>query len=130
MADEDYLIDIDLDEVDDQIEPIPDGSLMVRVKSIIKKHKQGSEYPYFEVTMNPVDAPFQNRNIWLNLSMHPKALWNFKAFAKATGLPSKRPNIMDAKDKVLRIKTTIEPSKKNPDRKVNEVVGGDYQAVA
>lgn len=127
--DDDYTIDVDLDEIDDGFEPIPDGPLQVRVATVTKK--AGNEYPYFEVVMNPTEPPFQTRMLWLNLSISPKALWNYKAFCiDGCGLPSKRPNIKEAIGKVLMIRTNIVPSKKNPKRKVNEVVGGDYQAVA
>lgn len=127
--DDDYTVDIDLDEVDDGFEAMPDGPLQVRVASVDKKN--GNEYPYFEVILNPTDAPFQNRKLWLNLSLSPKALWNYKAFCvDGCGLPTKKPNIKEAVGKVLIVKTKVVPAKNNPKRKVNEVVGGDYQAVA
>lgn len=84
MSVEDEFIDLDLTDVDDGTDPIPAAQTLFRVKSITPKHKEGSDYPYLSVAMNPIGVPGkEKRTIWLNLSKHPNALWNMKAFFKA-----------------------------------------------
>jgi|SRR5215467_554132 len=82
------VININLDDVDDGSDPVPEGQHLVRIKSAEAKHKEGSEYPYILVTMNPLDADpkFEKRNLRLTLSHHPNALWNMKRFLKAAGI--------------------------------------------
>jgi len=84
MAD-DGFININLDDVDDGSEPIPAGTQLCRIKSAERKHKDGSEYPYIEVRLNPleVEDKFLRRVLFLTLSFHPNAQWNMKRFMKA-----------------------------------------------
>lgn len=83
------LININLDDVDDGTDPIPAGLRLVRIKSAQKKHKEGSEYPYIQVAMNPLDTEekFLKRQLTLTLSFHPQAVWNMKRFMKAAEIP-------------------------------------------
>ena len=87
MGDGDF-ININLDEVDDGSDPVPAGLQLVRVKSAQKKHKEGSEYPYIDVRLTPleVEEKFQRRTLFLTLSFHPAAVWNMKRFMKAAGI--------------------------------------------
>ena len=55
MSEADY-ININLDDVDDGSDPVPAGLQLCRIKSAQKKHKEGSEYPYIQVSMNPLDT--------------------------------------------------------------------------
>jgi len=82
-------ININLDDVDDGSDPIPAGLTKFRVKSAQKKHKEGSEYPYIAVILNPldVDEKFAKRNVPLTLSFHPQAMWNMKLFMKKARVP-------------------------------------------
>jgi len=88
MSEADF-IQINLDDVDDGSDPIPAGLQLCRVKSAQKKHKEGSEYPYIDVRLTPleVDEKFRNRQLFLTLSFHPNAMWNMKRFLKAAQIP-------------------------------------------
>lgn len=79
------FININLDDVDDGSDPVPAGLQLCRVKSAQKKHKEGSEYPYIDVRLNPLETEekFRNRVLFLTLSFHPAAQWNLKRFMKA-----------------------------------------------
>ena len=81
---EQEFIDLDLGDVDDGTDPLPAAVTLMKVKSITPKHKEGSDYPYLSVVLNPIGVPGkEKRSIWMNLSKNPSALWNMKAFAKA-----------------------------------------------
>jgi len=87
MADEGF-ININMDDVDDGSDPIPAGLRLVRVKSAQKKHKEGSEFPYIDVRLSPLDVEdkFLKRQLFLTLSFHPNAMWNMKRFMKTAGI--------------------------------------------
>ncbi|GEM_PF-6535921 len=89
LEDQTDFININLDSVDDGSDPIPAGLQLCRVKSAQKKHKQGSEFPYIDVRLNPLEAgeKFDNRQLFLTLSFHPNAQWNMKRFMKAFQVP-------------------------------------------
>ena len=55
MAAEDF-ININLDDVDDGREPLPDGPRKVVIKTIEKK--DGKEYPYLAVQLQPTDEEY------------------------------------------------------------------------
>jgi len=78
---EEGFIKIDLNEVEDGSDPIPPGLQKVRVKAAFKKHKEGSEYPYIDVRLSPLEAgaKYDNRILFLTLSFHPQALWNMSS---------------------------------------------------
>jgi hypothetical protein len=84
MSEADF-ININLDDVDDGSDPVPAGLQLCRIKSAQKKHKEGSEYPYIDVRLSPLDVEekFQRRVLFLTLSFHPNAQWNMKRFMKA-----------------------------------------------
>jgi len=89
MSDEPGFININLDDVDDGTDPIPAGLQRVRVKSAQKKHKDGSEYPYIDVRLSPLEAgaKYEKRQLFLTLSFHPQAMWNMKLFVKKARIP-------------------------------------------
>lgn len=81
---EEEFIDLDLTDVDDGTDPIPAATTLCKVKSVAPKHKEGSEFPYLDVRLNPIGVPGkEKRTLFLSLSKHPNALWNMKGFAKA-----------------------------------------------
>jgi hypothetical protein len=84
MAEADF-ININLDDVDDGSDPVPAGLQLCRIKSAQKKHKEGSEYPYIDVRLSPLETEekFLRRTLNLTLSFHPNAQWNMKRFMKA-----------------------------------------------
>jgi len=88
MAEEDF-ININLGDVDDGGDPVPAGLQLCRVKSAQRQHKQGSEYPYIDVRLAPleVEDKFLKRTLFLTLSFHPNAMWNLKRFMKAAQVP-------------------------------------------
>lgn len=85
IEDQTDFININLDSVDDGSDPVPAGLQLCRIKSAQKKHKQGSEFPYIDVRLSPLEAgeKFNNRQLFLTLSFHPSAQWNMKRFMKA-----------------------------------------------
>src|SRR5439155_24047281 len=83
MMDDD-LIDINIDDVEDPRETIPDGTYTCRIKSVERKHKTGSEYPYLDVRLTP--DGHERKTLFLNLSFHPAAMWNMKAFVGKAGV--------------------------------------------
>lgn len=120
MAEEDdFLIDIDLTDVDDGTDPIADGPVVCTIHTITKKMKTGGEYPYYEIQLKPLERP--GKTLWLNLSTHPKALFNIKLFAKAMGLNLNKPNLLETRGKQIQVTTKIVASQNDQDRKVNEV---------
>jgi hypothetical protein len=123
------FININLDDVDDGSEPIPAGLRQVRVKSAEKKHKQGSEYPYIDVRLNPldVDDKFLKRQLFLTLSFHPAAQWNMKRFMKAAQIPitTEGFHLEDFLGKELFVTVTHKPNDTDPEM-VRAEVGPPY----
>jgi hypothetical protein len=113
------LININLDDVDDGGDPIPAGLRLVRVKSAQKKHKEGSEYPYIQVQLNPLDAgdKFAKRVLTLTLSFHPQAVWNMKRFMKTAEIPWDKSgfHLEDFLGKELHVTVTHKPDVNDPD---------------
>ena len=85
IEDKSDFININLEDVDDGSDPVPAGLQLCRIKSAQRKHKEGSEYPYIDVRLSPleVEEKFQRRQLFLTLSFHPNAQWNMKRFMKA-----------------------------------------------
>lgn len=132
------FIDINLDAVDDGFDPMPSKLYLTKIKSAEHRHKEGSEYPYINVVLQPleVEEKFQNRNLFLTLSYHPKALWNMKLFTKMFGIPQSangksgfyiKPDAdgkkmyPDFEGKEGWVTVGIEKSNQDPDRQVNTV---------
>lgn len=80
------FININLDDVDDGREPLPDGIYECIVKSAAKKKKEGKEFPYIDVRLKPEHPDYAKRTLFLTLSFYPKALWNMKLFCKAANV--------------------------------------------
>lgn len=122
QTDEDF-INIDLDEVDDGRTPVPDGSHIVEVLSAEKKQKEGSAYPYIEVTMRIPSGEYANKKLWVNLSFNPKALWNMKLFCAGAGVKWTKQGfrMSDIVGKRLAVTTKIQDGFKDPNQKVNAV---------
>jgi hypothetical protein len=89
LEDQADFININMEDVDDGSDPVPAGLQLCRIKSTVKKHKEGSEYPYLDVRLSPLEAgdKFKNRLLFLTLSYHPNALWNMKRFMKKARIP-------------------------------------------
>lgn len=138
MATEEF-IDIDLDAVDDGSDPIPEKTVLMRVKKAQGKHKTGSDYPYINVIMNPIGGTsekYYQRQNYLTLSYHPNSLWNMAAFTKAFKIPTSHngkkgfyvkqdadgnKEYPDFEGKEGWVTMSIEPSQKDPERKVNSI---------
>ena len=119
------LVDINIDDVEDPRETIPDGVYMCRIKSVDKKHKTGSEYPYLDVRLTPDNH--ERKTLFLTLSYHPAALWNMKAFVPKAGVEWGRSGFR-YKDLIgRRVGVTVgtEPSQNDPNEKRN-VIGPPY----
>lgn len=122
MAEE--FININLDGVDDGSDPLPEGPRLVRVKSAERKHKEGSEYPYILVGMNPLDLPgSEKRTIRLVLSYHPEALWNMKRFIKTAKIPfdGKGFHLEDFLGKELYVTLKVTPDRNDSSIMRNEI---------
>lgn len=117
MSEADF-ININLDDVDDGSDPVPAGLQLCRVKSAQKKHKEGSEYPYIDVRLSPleVEEKFQKRQLFLTLSFHPAAMWNMKRFMKAAKIPydAKGFHIEDFPGKEVYVTVNHKPDTSDP----------------
>ena len=118
MSDEGF-ININLEDVDDGSDPIPAGLQKVRVKSAQKKHKDGSDYPYIDVRLSPLEAgeKFENRQLFLTLSFHPQAMWNMKLFMKKARIPfdEKGFHIEDFVGKEVFVTVNHKPNQNDPE---------------
>lgn len=123
------FININLNDVDDGTDPVPAGLHLCRIKSAQKKHKEGSEFPYIDVRLNPLDAgeKFLNRVLFLTLSFHPAALWNMKRFIKNTTIEfgDEGFHIEDFPGKEVFITVTHKPDQNDPNS-VRAEVGPPY----
>jgi hypothetical protein len=124
MADSDF-ININLDDVDDGSDPVPAGLRHCRVKSAQKKHKEGSEYPYIDVRLSPldVDDKFIKRQLFLTLSFHPAAQWNLKRFMKNAQIEWSTDgfHIEDFPGKEIFVTVTHKPDQNDPESARAEV---------
>jgi hypothetical protein len=128
MEDDDY-VDINIDDIEDPREVIPDKHYVARIKSVAKKHKAGSEYPYLDVRMTPEEH--QRKTLFLTLSFHPNALWNMKDFVLKSGVDWPRGKGFNYKDLIGRnvgVTVGTEPDQNDPKEKRN-VVGPPYSKV-
>ena len=118
IEDQADYININLDDVDDGSDPIPAGVQLCRVKSAQKKHKEGSEYPYIDVRLSPLEAgdKFVKRTLFLTLSFHPNALWNMKRFLKAARIEAgdKGFHIQDMPGKEVYVTVKHSPDQNDP----------------
>jgi len=120
--DDDGLIDLDLDEVDDGSDPLPENVYETYVKTVEKKQKDGSSYPYLNLHLKPLDDKFKSRTLFLTLSYHPQALWNMKRFAKAMGWKKgDKINFHDWKDKKVAVTVGTKADNNDPTVMRNEV---------
>jgi hypothetical protein len=112
------FININLDAVDDGSDPIPAGLQLCRIRSAQRKHKEGSEYPYIDVRLSPleVEEKFQNRQLFLTLSFHPNAQWNLKRFMKAAQISwdTKGFHLEDFLGKELYVTVNHSPDRSDP----------------
>lgn len=109
--DDDGFVDINLDEVDDGREPLPDGVVEMRVVSVEKKQKEGAgKYPYLDLRLSPMNGDMMKRKFMHILSFHPEALWNLKLFVKGTGVEftPKGFNYKDLLNKTVAVTTRTE----------------------
>lgn len=125
------FINVNLEEVDDGTEPLPEGPCPIFVKTVEWKQKEGAEYPYISLELKPrpgvVEDKFKNKSLWLNLTMNPKGLWHTKLFFTAIKMPMKLTGMK--RDEIARMLTGREctvsvsqkPSFKDPEKKDNEV---------
>lgn len=132
MADDgDFFVDVNLDDVDDGRSPLPPGATGFRIAAAeAKKKSDAGSYPYIELTLNPQNAEQSHRKAWLNLSFHPKALWNAKLFCKdgvaykwSNPLGDVRKLAADWVGKTFGATVTLVPDTRSadPDAKRNEI---------
>lgn len=124
------LINLNLEGVDDGSDPLPEGLRLVRIRSA--ERKDGKQYPYIEVRMNPLDLPgSEKRTVRLTLSFHPDAQWNLKRFVKAARIPfgPEGFHLEDFIGKELYVSLKIVPDRDDPEIKRNDV-GPPYQRAA
>jgi len=123
MDTEDY-VDINIDDIADPGEVIPDGMYLVHIDTCEKKHKAGSEYPYLEPRMHPLEGPNLKKRLKVTLSFHPDAAWNMKEFVPAAGVDWPKGKGFYFKDLVgkdIRVTVKVKPHPDDVNRKVNEV---------
>jgi len=78
---------IDMSDVGEGFDPIPAGVYPIVVSSLKQSEEDGpSGYPYIIVEMTVADGEFENRKLWTNLSMSPKAAFKVKEFLLSVGV--------------------------------------------
>jgi len=78
---------IDMSDVGEGFDPIPAGAYPIVVSSLKQSEEDGpSGYPYIIVEMTVAEGDFENRKLWTNLSMSPKAAFKVKEFLLAVGV--------------------------------------------
>jgi len=78
---------IDMSDVGEGFEPIPADVYPVVCSSLRQSEEDGpSGYPYIIVELTVAEGEFENRKLWTNLSMSPKAAFKVKEFLLAVGL--------------------------------------------
>ena len=78
---------IDMSDVAEGFEPIPAGVYPIVVSSLKQSEEDGpSGYPYIILEMTVADGEFENRKLWTNLSMSPKAAFKVKEFLLGVGV--------------------------------------------
>jgi hypothetical protein len=137
-------IDMNLDDVPDKFGIIPSQDTVFNIISATRTNADkdnpaclttpspNGKWPYIALKLNPIsDNPdIANKELQLVLSFNPKALFNMKELRTAVGLPTN----VNAKDLLNNIESdkdyvgkrfgctpTIEPSKKDPNKKVNQL---------
>jgi len=78
---------IDMSDVSEGFDPIPAGVYPITVTALKQSEEDGpSGYPYIIVEMTVNDGDFENRKLWTNLSMSPKAAFKVKEFLLGVGV--------------------------------------------
>jgi hypothetical protein len=81
---------VDLSHVE-EFEPVPAGVYSVVVTEMNESEEDGpSGYPYVGVVMTILEGEFENRKLFSNLSMSPKAAFKVKEFLEACGVPEEQ----------------------------------------
>jgi hypothetical protein len=83
VADEDGIFTVDPDEA---FEVIPEGEYTTYVTEVVKKRKEGAEYPYVELTMTVADGQYEGWTVMDRLTENPSARWRLARLVKAAGL--------------------------------------------
>jgi hypothetical protein len=79
---------IDMSDVREGFEPIPAGVYPIVVSTLKQSEEDGpSGYPYIILEMTVANGDFENRKLWTNLSMSPKAAFKVKEFLLGVGVP-------------------------------------------
>ena len=77
---------IDMSDVEG-FDPIPAGVYPIVVSSLKQSEEDGpSGYPYFILELTVAEGEFENRKLWTNLSMSPKAAFKLKEFLLGVGV--------------------------------------------
>jgi hypothetical protein len=85
------MIDINLEDVDawgEQMAETPACKLYI--KEATWKHKEGAQYPYIGLVINPRDGKHDNMSLYLNVSTSPNSHGHLKALFVATRMPAMR----------------------------------------
>ena len=79
---------IDMSDVGEGFDPIPAGAYPIVVSTVKQSEEDGpSGFPYFILELTVAEGEFENRKLWTNLSMSPKAAFKVKEFLLAVGVP-------------------------------------------
>lgn len=72
----------------DEFEPIPASAYTVTVSKMTESEEDGpSGYPYVTCEMTVTEGEFENRKLFSNLSLSPRAAFKIKEFLIACGVP-------------------------------------------
>jgi hypothetical protein len=106
----DLFIPIDLNQVNDDFTPMPEGVYKMQVEKLESK-KSKADNNMVNVTMNVVEPVLHlGRKGFTNLVLIPAAMWKVKQFVKACGISFDTGgfNLGDAIGKTLLVKVTQE----------------------
>lgn len=81
MGDFDEFINVDLNELRDDGQPLPQTPTKFVIYTAQLKKKPEKPYPYLEVVANPIiDGQLSERRIWTNMTFHPGFIRHVKNF--------------------------------------------------
>lgn len=77
-------IKVDFTGVEGKRSNLPDDDYLVEIEEV--EVKEGSEYPYFELTMVVQAGKFKGQKLWDRMSTSPGALWRLRSFLEVIGM--------------------------------------------
>jgi hypothetical protein len=90
----------------ESFEAVPEGEYAVVISEAELRESRSSEHPYVSLTLDIAEGEEEGRKLWMNCSLHPKALWNTRETFENLGVFEEELEIeVDEDDE----KTILEP---------------------